>query len=146
MADFQITIDCHDPDRLARFWSTALGYDLHEPPGNHETWKDYWLSHGVPEEEVEDGYDAVVDPSGQRPRLWFQEVPEAKTLKNRLHFDLLIGGGRSVPIATRKQIVQAEANRLVGEGASIRVVQDMPEYDHFAIGMSDPEGNEFDII
>ncbi len=141
---YQITVDCADPDRLARFWAAALGYDLEDPPGGFATWRDYWLSVGVPVEEAEDGYDSIVDPDGTRPRIWFQQVPEPKTLKNRLHFDLLVGGGRSVAIEERARRVRAEAARLAGLGATLLRVGDTP--GHFFIAMADPEGNEFDVV
>ena len=145
--DFQITFDCADPDRMARFWAKALpGYELQGPPAGHASWREYWLSVGVPEDEVEDGYDSIVDASGARPRVWFQQVPEAKSIKNRMHFDLLVGGGRSVPLDERKARVRAEAARLVGLGATERHVMDSPEIEHFAIAMADPEGNEFDVV
>ena len=144
---FQITVDCADPDRMARFWSGALrGYELQGPPEPHATWREYWISVGLPEHEVDDGYDSVVDSTGASPRVWFQQVPEAKSIKNRLHFDLLVGGGRKVPIEVRKERVRAEAARLVGIGATQVGEMDSPEYDHFAIAMADPEGNEFDIV
>jgi catechol 2,3-dioxygenase-like lactoylglutathione lyase family enzyme len=145
-ASYQITIDCADPDRMARFWALVLGYELQGPPDGFETWQEYWLSVGVPEDEVEDGFDSVVDPAGVKPRIWFQQVPEAKSTKNRLHFDLLVGGGRSVPIETRRERVVAEAEWLAEAGATERHRNDQPEYDHFFIGMGDPEGNEFDVV
>lgn len=143
---FQVTIDCADPDRLARFWALALGYDLEEPPGDFTSWREYWISRGLPEDEVGDGYDSIVDPTGVGPRIWFQYVPEAKSLKNRLHFDLLVGGGRSVPIDTRMERVVAEADRLIAAGATERHRQHTPGIDHFFIGLADPEGNEFDVV
>ena len=141
---YQITIDCADPDRLARFWAEALGYRLEEPPGGFATWSEYWVSVGVPVEEAGDGYDSIVDPDGARPRVWFQQVPEAKTLKNRFHFDLLVGGGRSVPFDERRRRVRAEADRLVGLGATELRAAETP--GHFFIAMADPEGNEFDVV
>ena len=144
--NFQVVIDCADPDRLARFWAVALRYTLDEPPGDSESWREYWLSVGVPADEVEDGYDAIVDPTGAGPRVWFQQVPEAKSIKNRLHVDLLVGGGRSVPLETRMERVIAEGERLVEAGATERHRKHSPEIDHFFIGMADPEGNEFDIV
>lgn len=143
---FQITIDCADPDRMARFWALALGYRLQEPPAPHATWRQYWVSVGVPEDDAEDGYDSIVDPGDDGPRIWFQQVPEAKTTKNRLHFDLLVGGGRGVPLEERKRRVLAEGARLVGIGAIERHTMDEPGSNHFALAMADPEGNEFDIV
>jgi len=35
----QITVDCHDPTLLARFWATALHYGFPPPPGGHATWR-----------------------------------------------------------------------------------------------------------
>lgn len=146
MTHFQITVDCSDPDRMARFWAEALHYELQGPPEGHATWRDFWLSVGVPDDEVEDGYDSIIDPAGHRPRIWFQSVPEQKDVKNRLHFDLLVGGGRSVPRDERRRRVDAEAARLVSLGATERHTMDAPEQDHYARAMSDPEGNEFDIV
>lgn len=131
---------------MARFWAQALGYELEGPPGEFATWGDYWRSVGLPEEELHDGYDSIIDPAGDRPRVWFQQVPEAKTVKNRLHFDLLVGGGRSVPLEQRKQRVRDERDRLIGLGATELRVMDNSEYDHFAVAMADPEGNEFDVV
>ena len=146
MTEFQITIDCAEPDRLARFWAEALRYELQEPPAPHESWSAYWVSVGMPEEEADDGYDSIIDPSGGRPRVWFQVVPEAKSLKNRLHFDLLVGGGRGVAIESRILSVQAEADRLVALGATLLKVMDHSHMNHYAIAMADPEGNEFDVV
>jgi hypothetical protein len=143
---FQITIDCADPDRMARFWAEALRYDLHGPPDGFATWAVYWISVGVPEDEVGDGYDSIVDPDGAGPRIWFQQVPEPKSVKNRLHFDVLVGGGRSVPMEERRRRVDAEAARLTALGAAERFTMDSPEVDHYFKAMSDPEGNEFDIV
>ena len=143
---FQITIDCSDPDTMAQFWAPVLGYQLEGPPEPHTSWRAYWVSVGVPEDEVDDGYDSIVDPAGARPRIWFQQVPEPKQVKNRLHFDLLVGGGRTVPLSERKRRVREEANRATGLGATELRVMDNSEYDHFAIAMADPEGNEFDIV
>jgi hypothetical protein len=134
------------PDQMARFWAAALDYDLEGPPDGFESWRSYWLSLGVPEDEVEGGFDSVVDPAGVGPRIWFQQVPEAKAVKNRWHLDVLAGGGRTSPLDIRRARVEAEAARLVGIGASIIKANDLPEHDHFAIAMRDPEGNEFDVV
>jgi hypothetical protein len=139
----QVTIDCADPGRLARFWATALGYRLEEPPDGFASWQDYWVSRGLPPEEVEDGYDSIVDPDGVRPRIWFQPVPEPKVVKNRVHLDLGVSGGRQVPLATRRRRVDAEAERLVAAGATRLRVLSEEAVDHYAVVMADPEGNEF---
>jgi hypothetical protein len=138
-----VTIDCADPGRLARFWADALGYRLEEPPDGFASWQDYWVSRGLPPEEVEDGYDSIVDPDGVRPRIWFQPVPEPKVVKNRVHLDLGVSGGRQVPLPTRRRRVDAEAERLVAAGATRLRVLSEEAVDHYAVVMADPEGNEF---
>lgn len=142
---FQLVIDCADPDRLARFWAAALGYEPEPPPAGFTTWDDYWRDVGVPEDELGIGADSIIDPDGRGPRIWFQIVPEKKTIKNRLHLDIHASGGRAVPMATRRQRVDAEARRLAGLGATIAGVLDTEGLDHYAVAMHDPEGNEFDI-
>jgi hypothetical protein len=142
---YQLVIDCADPDRLARFWAAALSYEFEPPPDGFATWDDYWREVGVPEDELGIGVDCIVDPAGGGPRIWFQVVPDIKTIKNRLHLDVHAGGGRSVPLATRRERVDAEARRLCELGATIVAVNSQEGLDHYAVAMKDPEGNEFDI-
>jgi Glyoxalase-like domain len=144
-AQFQLVIDCANPEPLAHFWAAALGYKIEPPPAGFETWDDYWRDAGVGEEDLGIGDDCIVDPDGRGPRIWFQIVPETKTSKNRLHLDITVSGGRAAPLETRKQRVDAEAKRLAGLGATL--VRDLQEegLDHYAVAMKDPEGNEFDI-
>jgi hypothetical protein len=144
-ARFQLVIDCTDPEPLARFWAAALGYEPEPPPDGFASWDAYWRDVGVPEDELGLGVDSIVDPSGRGPRIWFQVVPDRKTIKNRLHIDIHVSGGRAVPIETRRQCVDAEAARLAELGAEIYGALDMEGLDHYAVGMKDPEGNEFDI-
>jgi hypothetical protein len=64
--------------------------------------------------------------------------------------DVHASGGRStadrnVPLATRRQRVDAEARRLADLGATITGALSADGLDHYAMGMKDPEGNEFDI-
>jgi uncharacterized glyoxalase superfamily protein PhnB len=87
----------------------------------------------------------IVDPEGRGPRIWFQVVPERKSIKNRLHIDISVGGGRAVPLQTRKQRADAEARRLEGLGATIVRPLEHEGLDHYGVAMTDPEGNEFDI-
>jgi len=143
--NYQVTIDCADPDRLTRFWAAALGYQVQGPPAGFDGWDAYWRSVGVPEEELGGGDDRLVDPTGAGPRIWFQVVPEPKVVKNRIHLDLQVGGGRDVPLAVRKERVDAEADRLVPAGATRLRVLEQEGLDHYAVSMHDPEGNEFCI-
>jgi hypothetical protein len=144
---FQLVVDCADPDPLARFWAAALDYELTPPPAGFATWEDYYRDLGLPEEELGEGVgaDRISDPRGQGPDIWFQVVPEGKTVKNRLHLDIHAGGGRGVPLAERRRRVDAEARRLAGLGATPVGILAQEGLDHYAVAMRDPEGNEFDI-
>ena len=142
---FQLVIDCADPEPLARFWAAALGYEPEPPPEGFASWDEYWRDVGVPEDELGMGVDSIVDPAGRGPRIWFQVVPDRKAVKNRLHLDISVGGGRAFPIETRKQRVDAEAARLAALGAQLVGVLESEGLDHYGIGMKDPEGKEFDI-
>jgi hypothetical protein len=142
---FQLVIDCAGPEPLARFWAAALGYEFEPPPSGFATWDDYWRDVGVPEDELGLGADCLVDPAGGGPRIWFQVVPEGKIIKNRLHFDVHVSGGRAVPMETRKERVDAEARRLADLGGTIVRALSEEGLDHYGVAMKDPEGNEFDI-
>ena len=150
-ARFQLVIDCKDPDRLARFWAAALGYVLEPPPEGFATWDDFRRDIGLPDSYLGMDADSIVDPSGAGPRIWFRAEPDAKVVKNRLHLDIHVSGGRStgqnrsVPLAVRAQLVDAEAARLADLGATITGALTVDGLDHYAMGMKDPEGNEFDI-
>src|SRR3954451_17087060 len=72
---FQVTIDCADPDRLAKFWAAALGYQLQPPPEGFDTWIDFLKARGIPE-SLWNSASAIVDPAGAGPRIFFQQVPE----------------------------------------------------------------------
>ena len=146
--EWQLTIDCADPERLVRFWAVALGYVPAPPPDGHATWREYYLSIGVPEDELGDGdaLDRLVDPSGRGPAIWFQQVPERKTLKNRLHIDIKVGCGRSVPLTERRSRVDALIAELLAAGATVIRVRDLHEQGRYAVQMADPEGNEFDVV
>ncbi|MHB1475293.1 MAG: VOC family protein [Dermatophilaceae bacterium] len=138
---FQLTIDCTDPQSLAQFWTTALRYVPEPPPRGHETWESWLAAMGVPESEWNDGA-SISDPEGRGHKLYFQRVPEPKTVKNRLHLDLDIATWAD-PIATRTADIEAEAARLAAAGAT--VIQRVHDHDHFHVAMRDPEGNEFDL-
>jgi hypothetical protein len=142
---YQLVIDCADPDLLARFWAAALGYELASVPAGFATWNDFYRVLGVPEGELVDGADRISDPEGQGPSIWFHLVPVAKTVKNRLHLDIRAGGEWTDPIEARRKRVDAEATRLAGLGATITGALSEEGLDHYAVGMKDPEGNEFDI-
>jgi glyoxalase superfamily protein len=62
-----------------------------------------------------------------------------------LHLDISVGGGRAFPIEPRRQRVDAEAERLVGLGASFVRALSEEGLDHNGVAMRDPKANEFDI-
>ena len=101
-----VTFDARDALALATFWAAALGSDV---------------------DEDSTAARAYVEAAGWGgPNLWFQQVPEGKSAKNRMHFDLRAPGNLS-----------AEVARLTALGATtVRADEDL-------VVMQDPEGNEF---
>jgi hypothetical protein len=148
---WQLTVDCADPQRLVAFWCEALGYVPEPAPEGWESWLAYWLSLGIPEDDLEgaeNGSGAIVDPAGRHPRIWFQPVPEGKVGKNRLHLDLKVTGGpREVPeLERRRAAVDAEVERLVALGAAVAYVNAPEGANYYAVTLLDPEGNEFCVV
>jgi hypothetical protein len=94
----------------------------------------------VPEAQWGAGFALENDDPAQ-PRLYLQRVPEPKAAKNRLHLDLLAGGGSGVPLPEQQQRVATAVERLTALGATY--VTEMTEQGvHWAV-LQDPEGNEF---
>lgn len=139
--DFQVVIDCGDPDRLARFWAAAIGYKLQDPPQGYETWQDWLRDMSIPQEEWNMA-SAVVDPDGAGPRIYFQRVPETKQVKNRVHLDLNVGGGQATSPEDRQRRVDVEVERLVGLNATVFKPGEVVRGEYWVV-MQDPEGNEF---
>src|SRR5690348_10144968 len=84
----QVTFDCAQPRVVSEFWKAALGYvDPPLPPG-FDSWDAFDAS--LPPEH-QGSASACQDPEGVGPRLYFQRVPEGKTVKNRLHLDVRVG-------------------------------------------------------
>jgi predicted enzyme related to lactoylglutathione lyase len=111
-----VVVDAADCERLARFWSEALGWRItYQSPDEWEI--------EPPEGSAE---------SGVAPGILFLKVPDSKTVKNRLHFDL------------RPLDQDAQVNRLIGLGAS-RVNLGQPDNVTWVV-MADPEGNEFCVL
>jgi hypothetical protein len=109
-----VTIDCADPYRQALFWSEATGWQEDPDDPNNP---------GDPE-------GRIVSPQGIN--LLFIPVPEGKTVKNRVHLDL-------IPTARRRD---EEVARLLAIGAAL--AEDHREPDGTGwVTLADPEGNEF---
>src|ERR1700741_2330949 len=87
---FQVTFDCAEPERVARFWCEVLGYVPPQPPEGFATWDDF--NRTLPPQE-QGAWFACTDPTGAGPRLYFQRVPEGKVVKNRVHLDVRVGTG-----------------------------------------------------
>ena len=136
----QVVIDCADPAALSAFWAEALHYILQPPPDGYDSWQAALTDWGVPESDWNSA-SAIVDPDGAGPRVYFQRVPEAKTVKNRLHLDVGVSDGPRVPIEDRKVQVDAEVARLVELGA--RRLDAVEELGGYHVVMQDPELNEF---
>jgi hypothetical protein len=136
----QVVIDCADPARLAEFWAAALAYEIPDPPGDFATWPDFLRAQGVPESEFNSA-SAVEDPDGVGPRIFFQQVPEPKAGKNRVHLDVNAGGGRDTPEDERAKRVDETVAALVVRGATL--VEERSKMGERWVVMQDPEGNEF---
>ncbi|WP_184960641.1 VOC family protein [Nonomuraea endophytica] len=109
-----VAIDCADAYKLACFWSEVTGRPLHpeDRPGDHET--------------------QVMLPVG--PILHFNQVPEKKVIKNRIHLCLR-------PETSREE----EMERLLNLGAAWVADHRNPDGSGWVI-LADPEGNEFCVL
>ena len=139
--DIQITFDAADPLALGEFWAAVLGYERESPP-DAATWEEQLTAWGVPE-HLWNSRNAIVDPTGRRPRIFIQQVPEPKTAKNRLHLDVRCAPGLTG--AEREAALEKEADRVVALGATI-VHREPPAPENGEAGWivcQDPEGNEF---
>jgi hypothetical protein len=119
-----VVFDCHRPSALARFWAGALDEYQIAPYDDAEIERLGVM--GI--DDVEDDPNVLVEAPGVEPRLFFQLVPESKTVKNRVHVDL------------RCDDVTTETARLVALGA--RVLTTTGPTDDWVV-LADPEGNEF---
>jgi predicted enzyme related to lactoylglutathione lyase len=111
------SVDSRDAHAQSVWWAQTLGWseDPRDPnlPGHEEC--------------------MIFSPDG-RQRVLFIEVPEGKSVKNRLHFDL------TPTDRTREQ----EVEHLLGRGATMH--QDLRRPDGGWATLLDPEGNEFCVL
>ena len=135
--DFQVAIDCSSPHVLADWWAEALGWQVE---AQDEAFIRRMVEEGHASEEQTTVHRgtlvwregaAITSPEPGRPRVLFQQVPEAKAGKNRLHLDVRIGPERQ----------EAEVARLVELGAT--ELWRGSQGPHSWVTMADPEGNEF---
>jgi Glyoxalase-like domain len=117
----ELAIDCADPGGLARFWCSVLDYEVQGED-------DGVVTIGSP--KVPEGKNRL---GPVPPVLTFAHVPEGKTVKNRVHLDVNPTDGEQ----------DEEIARLVGLGATV-VYDNRPEFSW--VTLTDPEGNEFDVL
>ncbi len=112
------SVDCRDAYTLAAWWRSVLDYmddpDDPDSPGDEE---------------------CLIQSRDKGHRVLFIQVPEAKQVKNRIHFDLMPRTG------TRDE----ELARLLGLGAEVVDDRRNPDGTGWVI-LADPEGNEFCIL
>ena len=135
---FQVTFDCADPERVARFWCSVLGYEVPAPPPGFGSWADFDAS--LPPDRQGSAF-ACVDPTGAGPRLFFQRVPEGKEVKNRVHLDVRVGTG--LVGQERLDVLESEGARLEALGATRFRLLVADEFNESCLVMRDVEGNEF---
>ncbi|MDV7133260.1 VOC family protein [Williamsia muralis] len=108
-----ISFDAQNAAALAGFWSRVLARDLGD--------------------DATEEFASIAPSRGDGgPLLMFRRVPEGKTVKNRVHFDL------------KADDVQAETRRLIALGA--RELRSFGENNNQWVSFADPEGNEFDLV
>ena len=116
---YEVVVDCADPGRVARWWGEVFGL----PAGSDADHGWWWLEAGRTREDGEGGEDGEDGTGAGLPfgDLVFVPVPEPKTVKNRVHWDVLT----------------PSVAALVEAGAT--VLSEQPGWTVLA----DPEGNEF---
>ena len=134
----QITFDCAEPERVARFWCEVLGYAVPPPPSGFASWDEFDRS--LPPEDQGASF-ACADPTGSGPRLYFQRVPEGKVVKNRVHLDVRVGTG--LVGDERVAALEAECARLIPLGAKRVHLLRADGTNESCLLMQDVEGNEF---
>ncbi|MGW7263661.1 VOC family protein [Streptomyces sp. NPDC054842] len=144
--NWKLVVDTHDAPALADFWAAALKYEVEDPGPLIER----LLAAGqLPEAAVvehdgrrlfrglagirhpDDPYDEV-SGVGHGRRLLFQDVPEPKSAKNRLHIDVHSGPDGLDALVARLESLGATRVSEVDQGPA----------GHWWV-MRDPEGNEF---
>ena len=121
----EIVVDCRDPVGQAAFWAAALGYHVvRAEEGQVEI---------APWEREPPDLAEQVRRAPAVPTLVFVTVPEAKTVKNRLHLDIRPVDGSH----------ETEVERLIGLGARRA---DVGQGSAPWVVLADPEGNEFCVL
>jgi 4a-hydroxytetrahydrobiopterin dehydratase len=103
----EVAIDAIDIAAVRPFWKAVLGYD---------------------DEPAAGPLDAIVDPVGQGPAVWFQQMSEPRPQRNRIHLDV------SVPHDEAARRIKA----VLAAGGVVRYDAEAPAFWVLA----DVEGNE----
>jgi hypothetical protein len=117
-----LCLDARDHQALADWWCAAIGYARRD---DLEPDDDGWIRPSewpVP----------IADPTGQGPLMWIVPVPEEKTVKNRMHLDVV--GETASLVAAGATLLRARDAGPDDEPDSGRIQWDV---------LADPEGNEF---
>lgn len=104
-----LCLDARDHQALADWWCAAFGYRRARPRDGDDA-------------PPADAPVLLVDPTGGAPRLWVNRVPEPKTVKNRMHVDVV--GDRDALLAAGATLLRARDDEI-----------------HWDV-LADPEGNE----
>ena len=110
-AKLGLVLDCADPDKLAAFWSEAIGYTTLGGAGS---------------------YVVLVDDGGQQPKLLLQRVDEPKSGKNRMHFDIETPDVDG-EVARLEQLGAQRVEGPMAEHGSRWVVMNDPEGNEFCV-------------
>ena len=141
--DFQVTVDSADPHELADWWAETLGWTVE--PTDAEFIREMIAKGYATEDQTRTYKGALVwkDGAGIRhpdspadgppKRMLFQLVPEAKTVKNRVHVDVWVGAAN----------VEEALEKLTARGA--KFLHRGRQGPHSWVTLQDPEGNEFCI-
>lgn len=139
----QVVVDCAAPHALAEWWAETLGWEVE--PQDEEFIRSMIEKGFATEADTTVHNGAMVWASGTaikpaestdsgQPRMLFQQVPEPKTVKNRIHLDLRLP--QDVDLVAMHEDLAARGATQIGKG------QQGP---HQWITYADPEGNEFCI-
>jgi hypothetical protein len=119
-----LCLDANDHHALADWWCAAIGYVRRDSLEDAHHTDDQ-----TPEDDEPRPHDwpvPIVDPAGEGPLMWIVPVPERKTIKNRMHFDVV---GETWP--------------LIAAGA--RMIREQDDEIDWSV-LADPEGNEFCVF
>ena len=133
----QVTVDCSAPHEVAAWWAKALEWTVE--PQDAEFIKSM-VAQGFASESETIVYDgnlvwragcAITSPDSESPRILFQEVPEPKTVKNRVHLDLRHGDAKIEEVRAKLEAMGAVYQSSGQQGP------------HSWTTYQDPWGNEF---